>query len=373
MTWGTALSRTQPDADQLEITLIGPGQGECCVAHLGSGQWIIVDSCRNSQTRHPVALEYFAHIGTQADLVILIVATHWHDDHISGLAATLQACGKAKLCCSSALSSREFLAAVAPYNERLQFAGSSRVSELFEVLHELDVSRRTSPTRAGPDRRIVRLQPSSLAHGYPCEIWTLSPSDAQMEAFYSEIGQLVPQLRETKARLPSQKTNLLSVVTLVQVGPFAALLGADLEETANPQTGWTPIVRSTARPGAMSQIFKVPHHGSENGHSPEVWTAMLKPKPISIATPYSGGRNAIPSEQDKARISQLSSDFYVTAPTQPGRPRKLPNAVEKTIAEHGIKLRPVEPCTGLIRLRNGGGLNPNAWSVELAGNAYLVR
>lgn len=372
MTWGTALSRTQPDADQLEITLIGPGQGECCVAHLGSGQWIIVDSCRNSQTSRPVALEYFEHIGAQADLVILMVATHWHDDHISGLAATLRACGNAKFCCSSALSSSEFLATVAPYHDRLQFAGSSGVAEVFEVLHELDVSGRASPTRAGPERRIVQIQPSSLAHGYPCEIWTLSPSDAQIHAFYAEIGQLAPKLRETKVRLPSQKTNLLSVVTLVQVGPFAALLGADLEETANPQTGWTPIVRSAARPRAMSQIFKVPHHGSKNGHSPEVWAAMLKPKPISIATPYSGGRNPIPSQQDKARISQLSSDFYVTAPTQSGPPRRLPKAVEKTIAEQGIKLRPAEPSTGLVRLRNGGSQNPNTWSVELARNAYRV-
>ena len=232
------------------------------------------------------------------------------------------------------------------------FAASSGVSELFEVLHELLESGRIPVTRAAPDRRSVRSP--RLAHGYSCEIWTLSPSDAQIHAFYAQIGPLVPKLRATRARLPSQKTNLLSVVTLVQVGPFAALLGADLEETGNPQTGWTPIVQSTARPGAMSQMFKVPHHGSENGHSPEVWSSMLKPKPISIATPYSGGRKPLPSEQDRTRISQLSSDFYVTAPTQPGQPRKLPRAVEKTIAEQGIKL-----CTGLVRLRNGGSQNPN--------------
>jgi len=371
MTWGT-LSQKQPDADQLEITLIGPGQGECCIAHLGSGRWIIIDSCRNRQTRHPVALEYFEYIGAQANSVILIIATHWHDDHISGLADTLRACTEAKFCCSSALSSREFLATVAPYKERLLFAGDSGVSELFEVLHELDESGRMPIMRAAPDRRVVQLAPSSLAHGYSCEIWTLSPSDAQIDAFYLEIGKLVPKLRETKRRLPSQKTNLLSVVTLVQVGPFAALLGADLEETINPQTGWTPIVQSIARPSAMSQIFKVPHHGSANGHSPDVWASMLKTKPISIATPYSGGTKPLPSEQDKTRISQLSSEFYVTAPTQPGQPRKLPKAVEKTIAEQGIKLCPVEPRTGLVRLRNGGSQNPNTWFVELARNAYRV-
>jgi hypothetical protein len=373
MNWGAAFSRTRPDNDQLEITLIGPGKGECCIAHLGCGRWIVVDSCRSSQTNRPVALEYFEHIGVLATSVMLIVATHWHDDHIFGLATTLQACTNAKFCCSSALSSKEFLATVAPYNKRLLFAGSSGVSELFEVLEELRSSGRMPATRAAQDRRIIRIPPLILAHAYPCEIWTLSPSDAQIHAFYREIGKLVPKLRETRARLPSQKTNLLSVVTLVQVGPFAALLGADLEETATAQTGWTPIVHSAARPDVKSQIFKVPHHGSENGHSPEVWASMLIPKPISITTPYNGGRKPLPSEQDKARISQLSSDFYVIAPSQPGKPRKFSKAVEKTIAEQGIILSADEPSTGLVRLRNGGSSNPNAWSVELAGDAYRVR
>jgi hypothetical protein len=85
---------------------------------------------------------------------------------------------------------------------------------LFEVLEELNVSDRMPVKRAGPDRRIVQIQPASLAHGHSAEIWTLSPSDAQIRAFYAEIGQLRPELQETKARLPSQKRNLLSVVTL---------------------------------------------------------------------------------------------------------------------------------------------------------------
>ena len=36
----------------------------------------------------PVASEYLEYIGVETDAVVLIVATHWHDDHISGLAAT---------------------------------------------------------------------------------------------------------------------------------------------------------------------------------------------------------------------------------------------------------------------------------------------
>ncbi len=326
----------------------------------------------DNQSNKPAALEYFNYIGLSPEAVKLIIATHWHDDHISGLASTLKSCRNAKFCCSSAFSSKEFLAAVAPYDMRLQFSGGSGVSELFEVLEELRTSGRT-PAAAIADRRIVHIAASSLTLGYPCEIWTLSPCDAQIQAFHKEVGRLIPALRETKMRLPSQKTNLLSVVTLVQVGSFAALLGADLEETKNPNTGWTPIVRSTGRPNVKSQIFKVPHHGSRNGHCGDVWSSMLEPKPISIATPFSGGRKPLPSKEDKVRISKLSSDMFVTAPTESGRHRRLPRAVEKTIIEQNIELKAAEANTGRVRLRSGGTRVLNAWSVELDGLAYRVQ
>jgi ribonuclease BN (tRNA processing enzyme) len=227
------LSPTKPDFDELEITLIGPGQGECCLLHLGNARWIVVDSCKDNRTNVPAALGYLSSIGTTTDSVELIVATHWHDDHISGLAETLKVCRKAKFCTSSALSSNEFLANVAPYNNRLLFAGGSGVAEIFEVIEELRVSGRTPALKAGPDRRLVQIAADQFAHNFDCEIWSLSPSDAQIQAFHVEIAALIPQIRDTKRRLPSQRQNSMSVVTFIQVGAFAALLGGDLETTTN--------------------------------------------------------------------------------------------------------------------------------------------
>lgn len=34
-----------PDAQEMEITLFGPGYGESVVVHLGDQHWFIVDSC----------------------------------------------------------------------------------------------------------------------------------------------------------------------------------------------------------------------------------------------------------------------------------------------------------------------------------------
>src|SRR5262245_58961005 len=54
---------TPPASDEVEISLFGPGIGECSVVHLGGGQWMVVDSCIDRSTRRPVALEYLAEIG----------------------------------------------------------------------------------------------------------------------------------------------------------------------------------------------------------------------------------------------------------------------------------------------------------------------
>jgi len=367
-----ALAATKPALDELEITLIGPGRGECCIIHLGSDRWVIVDSCTDNRTNVPAALGYLTSIDANFDSVELIVATHWHDDHISGLAETLRACSKARFCTSSALGSDEFLATVAPYKDRLQFAGGSGAAEIFEVLEELRASHRTPAVRAVQDRRLVQIAADQFAHNFDCEIWSLSPSDAQLQAFYLEIAALIPQIKDTQRRLPSQNKNHMSVVTFVRVGPFSALLGGDLQVTRNPDTGWQPIVRSTGRPASRSTVFKIPHHGSINGHHDEVWTSMLQNRPISIGTPYNGGVKPIPSPQDEARISSLSADFFVTAPAQSGKLRRLPKAVEKTITEQGVTLRPSEAKTGAIRLRNKGLRNPSVFSVELDGLAYRV-
>ena len=81
-----------PSAEQLEISVFGPGYGECIVVHLGHGDWLINDSCVDS-TGEPVALYYLRRIGVRVeDQVKLIVASHWHDDHVRGLREIVARC-----------------------------------------------------------------------------------------------------------------------------------------------------------------------------------------------------------------------------------------------------------------------------------------
>jgi len=90
-----------PRNEEVEISLFGPGFGECVVAHLGESQWIVVDSCINSDTRSPVASDYFGKLGViPATDVQAVIATHWHDDHMGGLAELFAACHRGKNICA---------------------------------------------------------------------------------------------------------------------------------------------------------------------------------------------------------------------------------------------------------------------------------
>jgi phosphoribosyl 1,2-cyclic phosphodiesterase len=363
------LSLDGPAADQIEITFIGPGYGECCLIHLGSSHWVIIDSCIDASGR-PAALEYLTCTGIDPPTSVrLIIATHWHDDHIAGLAETLRFCRSARFCCSAALSRSEFLANIAPYNERANFSGGSGVSELFEIMDEFKVAKRPRPARALASRVIEQFEASRFAHLTDCEIWTLSPSDAQFEVALRDIGRLVPEINKTKRRMPSQRPNHLAVVTLIKIGSIGALFGADLEETANPEAGWSAIVNSTSRPQIRCRVFKVPHHGSVNGHSDDVWTQMLDVKPIAVATPFDAGRKPLPTSEDIARISTFAGEFYLTSSSPSKASRKRAPAVEKTIREVG-KLTSVASPAGIVRLRNGGLRSPNQWTAELSGQAH---
>ncbi|MBI4600909.1 MAG: MBL fold metallo-hydrolase [Planctomycetes bacterium] len=71
---------------------------------------MVVDSCLDRADGEPVALKYLREMPVDAAAAIeLVVATHWHSDHIQGIASVLEAAPYARLWCSAALRATDIV------------------------------------------------------------------------------------------------------------------------------------------------------------------------------------------------------------------------------------------------------------------------
>ena len=341
-----------PDRNAIEVTVFGPGYGECIILHIGNGNWIIVDSCLNDKSS-PVALDYLRNLGLNpAEVVRLIVATHWHDDHIKGIGKLVEICDGADFCCASVLCTKELLAMVGAVSGRPMSQSGSGLQELYTVMSLL-AERRSNPKHALANRRIFYTD--------NCEIWSLSPFDRDYTTFLRKLDSLIPKESETKRRISSLTPNRVSVVLLFKIDDTAILLGSDLEGR-----GWLEILDSQERPRAKASVFKVPHHGSQNSHQDRVWNEMLDRSPVAVVTPWRRGSQSLPKPSDVRRVLSYTPKAYATATVEDSVRRSLRRRgmVGRTIRESGIEIRRLNVTAGMIRLRKQIG-SESDWGIEL--------
>ncbi len=310
---------------------------------------------RASDGGHPVPLQYLARLGVDvAAKVRLVVATHWHDDHIRGMAELVRRCERATFCCSAALCEREFLAIVGALSHRGVSVTGSGVEEIKALFSEIGARRRDY---ASANKRLLCLSKA--------EVWSLSPGTGVFDKFLQGVATLVPEVGRPKYRIPSLAPNEASVVLWVRAGAVRLLLGADLE-----RRGWTAILENSARPDGEASAFKLPHHGSKNADHNGVWDGMVASDAVSIVAPWSRGDSLLPRPADTQRILRRGRPAYVTAMQRTRRPRarRRGRTVDRTIRESGIRVRRLaaSPSGVRIRQRPQGG---SAWKVDLLGSA----
>lgn len=337
-----------PAHDEVEFSAFGPGYGESLLVHLGENEWLLVDSCLNDDGSHP-ALGYLRAMNVKpAERVKLIVATHWHDDHIRGMAGAVDTCMAAKFACSEALSPREIVQAIGSYMPPGWASLTSGVEEMRRVF-ELLVAR----TPRAEAMWVVERRPLYERHGaVPCRVMALSPSDRMVRESHEGISGVIA--RGTSGRVPVPNLNLGAVVLLVEVGDAGVLLGADLQEV--PGGGWTAVMACLAGGERQCEIFKVPHHGSVNGHLENVWTTMVTPEPQAVLCPHHNGRNHLPTPADLARLCNLAH-LHVTSSGPPA-----------PTWEHGRLMHPSIGPMGRVTLRRRVGAVRH-WSVTYDGAA----
>lgn len=339
----------------LEVSIFGPGYGECILIHIGANKWVVIDSCLNSK-KESVALHYLNEIGVPFVNIVQVIATHWHDDHIRGLAQIVQEAKHCIFTFSSALSCDEFFTLAANNGLNISTTTTSGIQEFHKILDIINL--RGSKLQFADENKQIFLDTELSV-----SIKSLSPSDETRVHALKKIADLFPQVNMERKRLPSITPNIASVVTHIKINDQEILLGADLEES-NLQ-GWSTIISSQTRDSIKANIFKIPHHGSRNADIPQIWSTLLIKHVAAVVTPYSKGKK-LPSNADIKRLKENTENLFQTsAPeakriTRTGVSQKLINSTVKSI-------QTVQYCCGQVRFR----FDPVAkiWNEELFGNA----
>lgn len=290
-----------------------------------------------------------------------------------GISGVYNTCQAAELVISGALDLTSFLKLVDVYTER-QVAKNSGVDE-FSRVFELLKTRKQQKVRFNPpqfalaDKLLFRDEFRFQNIDFPIKIYSLSPSDATVLQAKLAFAKELPQDGKDPGRVNSPSPNHSSVVLWAEIGQHIILLGADLERTSNPETGWSVILVESNVTSGKATLFKIPHHGSENAHHDGVWSQLLTAQPIAILSPFSHGKTLLPSETDINRIASLTNQAYLTTPAREkwrrGIVRDLVNDMTKSMVSANMGW-------GHVRLRRSITNITEPWEVILRGNACHI-
>ncbi len=308
------MSEDIPANDCLEVSLFGPGFGECAVVHLQNGEWMIVDS-HLGESGKPIAIEYFERLGVDyVNQVKLIVVTHWHDDHTKGISEIADKCANASICFSPILTSEQVANLVAAHYQQRIIDSISNIGEFAKLLEVLKAKSK------GPVAPHKLVSESVLLYGVShsqVQVFALSPSAASVIATKVALQKILPKSGKMVKRYMKVHPNDASVVIAINIGSTVILLGGDLECMNVPSRGWVAAINAYPYT-AKSSVFKVPHHGSKNAYHPSVWEELLTPTPIAMVAPYNRGSSPLPTKRDVAKLLKHTEHAYITT----GQPSK---------------------------------------------------
>lgn len=347
-----------PAANEIEVTLFGPGYGEAIAVHLGEEAWLLVDSCIDPHSKTPASGEYLEQIGVKADQVRAIVASHWHDDHVRGISQLAAKYPKANFVISAVFNDKEAAAFVAAYGGASSSGLARGGKELFSVV-------RTRETVSPALHKSIVLE--ATLNGRSVMVTALSPVPAAFTQSLAHMAQYKAQKDQAINHVTELRPNMEAVTLHIDVGDDAVLLGADLEEHLT--FGWSAVAAdrwSGARRPATA--YKVAHHGSYTGDCPQVWKALLKSDPVACLTPFTLGDLRLPSDTDKERVKGNTPHAYISSGAS--RRPDMDSRQLKRLGDICKKLAQVDSGFGAVRLRKQ--LGALSWRIELFGAAQTL-
>jgi beta-lactamase superfamily II metal-dependent hydrolase len=337
------LTMDPPAGNEVEVTLLGRGVGECVVLHLLDDDWMIVDSFRNGKV--PAAQHYLDSLGVDPAHVKTIVVTHFHTDHYRGIDLLHDYYTSARLMVTDALNAKNFVA----------LYGDSAEPPVLGVL--------PGTIKRARDRTIGTYTPGlrhlkagqevfQSAHG---RVIALSPTDAAVLQSNVELGNSMAVDNQVRVISKLKDDNRCSVVLYVDINGVRALLGADLVADA-PAYGWQALLDEPNHQHLQPvDLVKVPHHGGVSGHDESMWDRLVTDDAIINVAPY--WSSGLPRDTDIARLC-LHGTVWQAAPS-----------VSFELDEDGYQItRKAE--TGMVQARRR--VDEGAWRVEPFVPAFLA-
>lgn len=304
-------SEHPPELDEIEVTLLGRGRGECCLVHLGNDVWMIADSFyrprENVSTTAPedrvehedvpaasVYLDGLYEGSGRIPQVALIVLTHFHLDHYEGILELHERYDRALLAVPIATKAETF---------PLVFAEKS-TDNLRKVGQAIRNARRRRFGRARLRkglRYVISGRPVLKLSGV--EVRALAPQDAALSSMNTLLKNLMtPDVLPEKVENALNNENKASIALHVQACGTSVLLGGDVE-TAPRDLGWIAIVDDDAHDDLpKTSLVKVPHHGSNNADHPPMWDRFVEERSPMLVAPF--WASSRPRQEDQKRLQQ---------------------------------------------------------------------
>lgn len=343
----------------MEVSVFGPGFGECVLVHVGHGVWLVVDSCIDPKTKRSAPLSYLESIGfNPASAIDMVVASHWHADHVRGLHELFSAASAAKFSCSTALTSAEFLSLAKIYADSADKIPIGP-EELYKCL--TTVEARTKNTGKGHHRWAGSdkvLWQSRATSPLKVKLTALSPSEEMYTRTQQSMINYLTLIKKghSEPRMMAGCPNDVAVALLLEVNGRQILLGSDLEQEAKTSVGWSAVMTCEAVKNGKCCMFKVSHHGSDSGHSDQVWDELLDATPLALLTPFRYGDLRLPTQTDRERILSRTEHAYISAD---------PNAIVKP-PKKGTKVQAFVDGAVKNRRLAAGKMGQVRWRASLA-------
>jgi beta-lactamase superfamily II metal-dependent hydrolase len=351
-----------------EISLIGTGggYGESCVIHVGHGNWIVIDSCIDPNTGTCLPLQYLNNIGLDVSKAVkLVLCTHWHDDHIRGMSTLFKLAKSAAFVVGHAIDLPKFLKLVSLDYQKMAHESSNVSTFEFNTCLETAIDEGRRRVTASHDKVLQTFKFPE----YESSIVALSPSQWTMEQFDLEISTLMSEFGRSNRQIIVKSPNAKSVVSLIKFGSHRALMGADLECSADMREGWTQIIDHSQVIDKKFTFFKVSHHGSKNAYDTRIWLELLEDNPIATITPWNK-RNGLPTEEMLKTLVNHTEHLYITSPLKKLRAKERHKTIEKMIKDFNPSVNEFRYSKGIIRSRIDILDDQSQWTVECFDTAY---